>query len=230
MISALKKLSKNLPDPVARHLKYIIDSMRNTPVDRAFVTVLETLTRAWADRQRVKLWYGKPGGASISVREFAVYFIEPAANGGLFAVGYDYLSQQVAAIRLQWVRRVQVLSGTYEIPARLERQRYLAGAWGIVRNSVDAQPIKVVLAFAPDVASLVTEKLAHTVHAMRITDKNRCFVSLQVSDLQEIIPWIRSWGAKVEVLEPKALRDEIAAETMKLAAVYGGGSKVTSQV
>lgn len=34
-------------------------------------------------------------------------------------------------------------------------------------------------------------------------------------------PWIRSWGASVEVLEPASLREELAAEARALAALYG---------
>ncbi|MAS34334.1 MAG: hypothetical protein CL610_10025 [Anaerolineaceae bacterium] len=221
LISALKKLSKTLPDSLVRHMRHVIEMMRSSPVDRGFVTVLETVTRAWAENRKLKIWYRKPGATTGSVREFAVYFIEPAANGGLYAVGYDYLSQYVGAIRLQWIKRVQLLSGTYEIPSRFDRQRYLAGAWGVIHNSIDVQSINVVLSFAPDVVPAVKERLRETVHALKMLDNNRCLVSLQVSDWRELLPWIRSWGTKVEVLEPKALRDEITAEALKLAAVYG---------
>ena len=79
----------------------------------------------------------------------------------------------------------------------------------------------MVLPFAPDVVPAVKERLRETVHALKMLDNNRCLVSLQVSDWRELLPWIRSWGTKVEVLEPKALRDEITAEALKLAAVYG---------
>ncbi len=33
-------------------------------------------------------------------------------------------------------------------------------------------------------------------------------------------PWIRSWGASVEVLEPADLREELAAEARALANLY----------
>lgn len=227
IISALKKLSRTLPEPLAHHMKYMIDLMRSEPMDRAFVSVLDTLTRAWAEQRRVKLWYRRPGSLSVSVREFAVYFIEPGAYGSLYIIGYDYFAQQAGAVRLQWVKRIQMLSSSYEIPAHLERHRYIAGAWGIMRSGIEMPPVKVVLAFAPDAAPLVREKLRQTVHAFKMTSNNRCLVSIQVSDWQELLPWIRSWGAKVEVLEPQVLRDAVAAEALKLAAVYGGSGAAT---
>lgn len=227
VVSALKKLTRTVPDPLARHIKQVIEIMRSGPVDRAFVTILETMTRAWAEHRKVKLWYRRPGHTSISVREFATYFIEPASNGSLYAVGYDYLSQHVGAVHLQWVKRVQLLPATYEIPARLEQQRHMAGAWGLMRTGIDVQSVKVVLAFTPDVIPAVKEKLRETIHALKVTENNRCLVSVQVSDWRDILPWIRSWGPKVEVLEPEVLRAEVAAEALRLAAVYGSVNAAT---
>jgi predicted DNA-binding transcriptional regulator YafY len=36
----------------------------------------------------------------------------------------------------------------------------------------------------------------------------------------EITPWIRSWGADVEVIEPKELRDDFEKLTKRLHAMY----------
>ena len=44
--------------------------------------------------------------------------------------------------------------------------------------------------------------------------------STQVAEWREMLPWIRGWGADVEVLEPKALRREIEREVLRLAKVY----------
>jgi predicted DNA-binding transcriptional regulator YafY len=35
-------------------------------------------------------------------------------------------------------------------------------------------------------------------------------------------PWIRSWGAEVEVLSPPSLRQAIAEEATRMAARYQG--------
>ncbi len=220
IISAVKKISKNLPQSLAEHVQYMIDTVRTNPVDRAFVVVLETITRAWAEKRKVKLWYRNETDGTISIREFAAYFIEPASNGGLYAVGYDHLTHRVGAIRLQSVKRVQLLTSKYEIPSQFDRRHYLAGAWGIIRSSVIGPAQEVVLAFAPEVTPQIQERMRHAVEGFKIITGNRCVVRIQVGDWHEMLPWIRSWGSSVEVLEPKALRDEIAAEAAKLVTVY----------
>jgi CRISPR-associated endonuclease/helicase Cas3 len=41
-----------------------------------------------------------------------------------------------------------------------------------------------------------------------------------VAQPQEMLPWIRGWGAEVEVLEPAALRQILAEEYQLLAGLY----------
>lgn len=221
IISALKKMVKVLPDPIATHVHYMVETVRDNPVDRAFVTVLETITRAWAQQRKVKLWYHAPDNTSVSVREFAVYFLEPASNGSLYAVGYDYLTQRVGAIELERVKRVQAINNVYDVPPHLERRRYLASTWGTMRGRIQEPTIDVVLSFAPDIAPLIREKVQRASHGAKIIGGSDCVVQFQVADWREILPWIRSWGTQVEVLEPRALRDVIAAEARELATVYG---------
>ena len=40
-----------------------------------------------------------------------------------------------------------------------------------------------------------------------------------VTDPQEMLPWILSWGAQVEVLEPATLRAQIRDEARKLLEI-----------
>ncbi len=220
VISALEKLSLILPESVAAHLMYLVDSVRGKPVDRAFVAVLETFTRAWAERTRVKLWYRAADSHNTHAHEFATYFIEPSASGSLYAIGFDYLAQQVRAFKLQRIKRVQPLSTRYEIPSFFDRRRYLAGVWGIMRGESGDKTIEVVLAFAPNLTPLVKERAGESAQVITTLADNRCLLRVQVSDWREALPWLRSLGAQVEVVEPLALRQEIAAEAARVAGMY----------
>lgn len=220
LISALKKLSMILPEPLAVHLLHVVEAVRGNPVDRAFVAVLETFTRAWAERTKVKLWYRSADSYNTHAHEFATYFIEPTANGGLYAIGYDYLAQQVRAFKLQRIKRVQLLPAKYDIPKFFDRRRYLAGLWGMMRGDTGDKPVEVVLAFAPDLTALIRERAGEAAPSIIDQDDDRCLLKVQVSDWREALPWVRSLGAQVEVIEPKVLRDEIIAEVTKVMSMY----------
>jgi CRISPR-associated endonuclease/helicase Cas3 len=42
----------------------------------------------------------------------------------------------------------------------------------------------------------------------------------KVAEVQEMIPWVRGWGADCEVLEPEELRETLIRESRKLAEIY----------
>jgi predicted DNA-binding transcriptional regulator YafY len=78
----------------------------------------------------------------------------------------------------------------------------------------------VVIAFSPEVTPLMRERLWHASQQIETLNDKRCTLTVYVSDWHDLLPWIRSWGAQVEVLEPAALRHELAAEALKMATVY----------
>ena len=61
----------------------------------------------------------------------------------------------------------------------------------------------------------------HPSQAIDDLEDGGCLLTVRVAEMREMIPWIRSWGPDVEVLEPPALRREIAADARRAAAVYG---------
>lgn len=218
LISTLSKLASTLPEPLAAHVNYIADSVRAHPVDRNFVLVLETITRAWLERRQVKLWGGLVRSGEISVHEFSPYFVEPTASGGLYAVGFDDLSQSVRAFKIVAVKRAKLLDSAYEIPRHFDRRHFLANMWGI--SNEGEGKVQVVLAFSMDVTPLIKERIWHASQRIETLDDKRCTLNVQVSDWHELLPWIRSWGSQVEVLEPESLRRELAAEALRVEAIY----------
>ena len=61
----------------------------------------------------------------------------------------------------------------------------------------------------------------HRSQAIDDLEDGGCLLTVRVAETREMILWIRSWGPDLEVLEPPALREEIAADAWRAAAVYG---------
>ena len=55
---------------------------------------------------------------------------------------------------------------------------------------------------------------------MEDTEDGDCIWSADVAEWREMLPWVRGWGADVEVLEPKELRDSLTREAQELAELY----------
>jgi len=219
IVSALTKLSAALPGPLAAHLSFTAESVLGNPVDRGFIAILETITRAWSERRKVKLWYRSTNGQETIAREFSTYFIEPTASGAVYAVGLDEFYGRVRPLKLQRVKRAKLLPSSYEIPTRFDPRRYLVASWGVTEGDTDDK-VEVRLLFSADVAPLIKERAYGNDTNIDVLGDNRCILHIQVSDWREMLAWVRSWGSQVEVLDPPALREELAKDAERVQALY----------
>jgi len=219
ILSALAKLSAILPPAVSSHVTFLLHTSRSSAVDRGFVSVLEMMTRAWSERRKVKLWYSPVKGESLTIHDFAVYFIEPAANGSLYAVGYDDADRCVCAFKLHCVRRVKALQVTYTIPEHFDPRPYLATPWGPLTGE-SGKSMRVLLKFSREITAAIRESIQPMLqHGVTLDDK-RCVIDSYVSDWHEMVPWILSWGGQMEVIEPLELRETLALEAARMTALY----------
>ncbi len=214
IISALTKLGMAFPEPLASHVALTAEAVRRHPIKPEFVQVLEAVTQAWADRRKVKVWYSSHSSNETKTREFAPYFVEPTPQGGLYAIGHDSLSGEIRTLKLQRVQKVQMLDDQFSIPDDFDANEYLSTAWGIMGGRGE---VRVSLCFAADAAPIIKERHWHVTQQIEDLPGGGCRLSLWVNDWREMRPWIRSWGSQVEVEEPGALREDIAADAQKIA-------------
>jgi predicted DNA-binding transcriptional regulator YafY len=81
--------------------------------------------------------------------------------------------------------------------------------------------VGVVLKFHPRVAHRVRETRWHRSEQMEEQPDGSLLWRARVAEVQEMLPWIRGWGADVEVLAPKELRETMMGEARALARMYG---------
>jgi proteasome accessory factor B len=79
---------------------------------------------------------------------------------------------------------------------------------------------EVVLRFTPVAAPHVRERRWHPSQTLTATEGGGCTLRVRVSEPLEMQPWVRSWGAQVEVVSPGWLRERIAAELRQAAEQY----------
>ncbi len=91
-------------------------------------------------------------------------------------------------------------------------------AWAIWMT--DDDPVEVHLRFTPAVASRLQETRWHPSQQLTVNADGSIDLRLAIASTVEIINWVLGWGVTCEVLEPKELRDRIAAEHRDAAHVY----------
>ncbi|NWG21016.1 MAG: WYL domain-containing protein [Chloroflexi bacterium] len=223
VVQALEKLADavDTKSPLfARHIYQAAMAVRTRRTRRDYVEALEVLTRGWAEGRKVRLHYRSYTRDETTERLFAPYFIEPSSIGyACYVIGFDDLRQELRTFKVERVKDARLTDERFTIPAHFDPLELLASAWGVVWR--DAADIEVVLRFDPTVVRRVKESVWH--HSQRIDDlpDGSCLFTVQVGSTLEMKPWIRQWGAAVEVLAPANLRAELIDEVRAMVRVYG---------
>jgi len=222
--AALRKLGLALTDLAPRisdHLQQSADVMDDAAQrhDPAYLAVLEALTLAWAEKRMARIWHRSERTRRVHEYLLGPYFIEPYAVGQTtYVIGLCRPQNVQRTFKIERIERAELTREPYEIPAGFDPRALLEDAWGIWYTG--AEPVTVVLKFHPRVAARVRETRWHRSEELHEQEDGSLLWRARVAEPQEMIPWIRGWGADVEVLEPDALRQALQREVRRLAGVY----------
>ncbi len=223
--SALRKLGQSLEalaPPISRHVLAAADVMDESGTvrrDPLYLKVLEKLTRAWSEGRMVHLLHEMEDGRTFEY-DFAPYFIEPYAIGRTtHVIGWRDPPKKVRTFKIERIRWVELLPNKrYTIPQSFDPRKLLRSAWGIWYT--EGEPIRVRLRFSPRVARRVRETRWHASERVEEQEDGSLIWEAEIAEMQEMLPWIRGWGADVEVLEPPELRRTLEKEVRRMAEVY----------
>lgn len=221
--SALRKLGvalRRLDHNVSEHLLRSADVMDEEAGyrDPVYLEVLQKLTEAWSAGRKVKVSHLMENGR-VHEYAFAPYFIEPYAVGQTaHVIGWREPPGAVRTFKIERLRSAQILHETYAIPADFDPKVLLRDAWGIWFS--EREPMEVVLRFHPSVAMRVRESRWHHSQQTELQADGYLLWRARVAEPQEMLPWVRGWGADCEVVAPVELREQMMGEAKLLAELY----------
>lgn len=223
VVKALEKLADALrarSPLIAEHIARAADAVRSRRVRREYVEALQVITQGWAEGRKVRLRYRSYSKDETTERRFAPYFIEPSGIGyACHVIGHDDLRGALRTLKVERIYEAQLTEERFSIPSQFDPQRLLASAWGVIWR--DEGSTEVVLRFAPAVVRRLKESVWHFSQRLEDLPDGSCLFTVLVGSTLEMKPWIRQWGAAVEVLAPTELRAELVAEVRAMARAYG---------
>ncbi|HEY65288.1 MAG TPA: WYL domain-containing protein [Caldilineae bacterium] len=223
--AALRKIGialERLAPRISRHLKCSAEMMEDVAQrhDPRYVQVLETLTLAWAEERKVRVWHRHEKTQRVYEYVFAPYFVEPYPVGQTtHVIGWREPPGALRTFKVERIERAELLHERYTIPDDFDPRDLLANAWGIWYT--EEEPVEVVLRFHPRVVHRVKETRWHRSEQLEDQPDGTLIWRARVAEPQEMVPWIRGWGADVEVLAPQELREMMAGEAKAMAEIYG---------
>lgn len=217
--STITKIAALLPRPLAKDIQASIASGRKGVEDPDRTRIFEKVALAWMAQRQMKICYHALG--SDEVREWLLepYFVEMSGIGySTYVIGHGVREgkEGIITFKLDRIKEAEVLDTSFEVPADFHITRLLSSSWGIIWG----EETEVRLKFSSAVARRVKESIWHPSQVFDDLPDGGVLMKLRVSSTLEITPWIRSWGADVEVLEPKALREAFRQQAILLTEVY----------
>ena len=151
---------------------------------------------------------------------FSSYCIEPYAEGNsLYLVGCEKGGSETRTIKFELIRNIKLTENPYRIPESFNANDYFRQSWGIWTSAETAQ--RVVLVFSPSVKERVLQTEWHISEKTEELKDGGLVWRALIAEPLEMLPWIRGWGADVEVIEPERLRELIIEDIMACTAKYG---------
>jgi proteasome accessory factor B len=219
---ALERLARIMPQPVRAQVLAAASSIDHRSFDPQYARNLATVTEAWANRRWLRLSYKSAGRARPKEVELAPYVLEPSAAGfATYVVGYSRTHDDIRTFKVERIVSADKLPENFELPDNFDFEGMMSSAWGIIWG----EGIQVRLRFAPDVAWRVRESKWHPSQQIDELPGGAVELTLAVASMMELGRWVRSWGDKVEVIEPDSLRQELRAEAVRTARNYSRPAK-----
>lgn len=230
--AALHKLGEWLPE----HLRPVVArSLHDVGRRRSREDLnLEKVAAAWLGAHPLRFEYRKPGGSGQwRTNVVETYLIEAhPQNLDLYLIGQETsFHRDVRTFKLSRLRSLHVLTEqTYAIPDSFDPQQFFHSAWGVVGSQGHAAET-ITLRFRADAAYRIMEGgYAHMAEPSLNADGSidtAIEAPVDSSGLpREVLPWILSFGPRVEVLSPPHIRAHWLAELR--AAVAGAEASATA--
>jgi len=216
VIAALRRLAVTLPEPFTAQLERAAIRAQSRQEDFHHTAVLEAIAEGWGTGRKVQVEYSSPQGEFIQERVIAPYTFEPT-DAGVYVIGLDDSKGEIRTFKLERLQTAHVLPESYSIPEDFDPTTYLEHSWRIMGGD---QPVEVILRFVAEAAPYVRERTWHPSQEIESAPDGGLVLNLCIAEPREMLPWIRSWGAQVEVLAPDWLRERVADEMKSASELY----------
>jgi proteasome accessory factor B len=217
--SIFGKINSVLPPRYAAHMERIASvSIPLLQGKRDYSKVadqLRSLRDALIFQNRVTLRYRSAGKKRSSE-----YVVDPYTlimhKGGLYLMGFALNRRGLRTFAVERIIGVRVEKERFQIPDGFKPADKFRSAFGIV----DEEALGVRVRFSPAVAHSVGERIWHPSQRCEPLPDGGIMLSFEAGGRMEIVSWLLSYGEHAEVLSPEDLRDQVAAKSGKMAAMY----------
>lgn len=204
---------------VGEEIAQAAHELAKRPTKAGYHSIYREMMQGYIYRRKVAIRY-KPLGRKSFETTFATYLLEPSPIGFCtYCIGHSSAVDALRAYKLERIESARLTQEEYIVPADFPGLDILRNAWSVIFGD---ELVRVVLRFSPRVRERVLETQWHPSQKVKKDDEKLGYLRWQadVADTTDMLPWIRGWGADVEVLEPVALRRKVMRHVKAQMRLY----------
>lgn len=182
---------------------------------RQHEATVDVVLRAVVDQRRLRIDYGGRRGEG-RIHPFDPYTLA-VHRGGLYLLGHSHVYGKVITLAVERIRRATFEEQRFEYPASWNPKKHRRLVFGLMAG--EETPVAVRLLDA-DTVALIRSRRLNLDERFEPQPDGSTLLRCRVRGTAELASWLLSFGPRVEVLEPPALRAAMAAELRAAAARY----------
>ncbi|MGQ9545542.1 MAG: helix-turn-helix transcriptional regulator [Dehalococcoidia bacterium] len=213
------KLSSVLPPALAHQVRKTMDWMQQLPKNERSLRILTTVAEAWVTQRRLKIAYRSLLAEEPVERIIEPYYVEPAApEHDSYVIGYCQLRKEIRTFKMTRIEVAELTSEPYTIPPDFDASKFFGSSWRVMVGG-EAKRIKLKVV-DPEIMRIMEETVWHPSQVLEMHKDGSMVMTLKVSPTVDFYSWILGWGEKIEVLEPKEVREVVMSTAKKMVKVY----------
>ncbi len=225
LAAAIGRLESLFPPDMADLLRQTADRLPKSASAPHRQEMLGLLWRALAEHRQVCITYATASrNAELSERVIEPYHLLPYVRSWQ-VIAYDHRRKAVREFKIDRIMRAELLETTYTIPSTFDVEAYLGDSWGLMRGAA-AEPEEVELVFEPEAGRWVAEEQWHKSQRVEALPDGRVRLTFHIGITPEFVSWLLYYGARVEVVKPFRLRDQIVKEARMITERYAFSERV----
>lgn len=204
-----------LPKNEAKKLKDMLHFEKSTNIDHQYIELnVKNLRKAIGDEKKVSFRYNSAVGNHKTHTIIPYSFASEL--GKYYIIGYLESKDSLVHFRIDRISNVTILAEDGRRNSKFNVYDYLKRTWSMYGG----EETRVKVRFNKSCYKVVTEK--NLIDGSLIEENNDYFIyEFICNGTFGIKLWLMSFGAKAEVIEPVALREEIIDSIRNMNKVYG---------
>ena len=207
-LAAAQKIEKELPDELRDYYDSMLEDIcvkacqpaKTEILDRIFLQLRQGVVKKRAVRFCYYL-YDERNPREVELHPYHMVYVHNA----WYVIGKT-AGGEIRTFKLSHISKLRLLNKVFVKDRSFNIHDYLGRAWAA---EPEGKIYEVKLEFQPEVARGVAEVEWHKTQMVTFDPTGSVIVEFRVDGLNEIIPWVLSYGDKVKVLGPDILRQEI---------------------